>query len=229
VPKSKGPAKSEEMAAAIRFPDPSAAVASVSAVSMTKMMEGVRRVRAQVTRDLNARPADVKRRILEMAARLEERMAVLVERSAGAIPHSVEVAKEFWDQSDSFQAMLASVGDSPSGLKTKKAIAQAAGGSRGDYPRRVPAAGMMMKYWPWPQTPVREAVSAMIRANKITAALLMLELLRSEQALSEGDYFALRTGCLFALPDSEPLRAYVHSELKDARQDKLIAAWRKTT
>ena len=210
----------EKMAAKIEFPSKGAPPERATAI-LQKAIPKVRDSRKLVPASLKDKPPEVQARILETVAKLEERMAVSVEKSPlpKGLPENqkalyleglAKAAVEFREQAEDYRKAVASVEQmgKDSGL-----IA----------PERAPAS--TLDKWAWPDANAREGVLSHLREGNLTATLILLDLQRASGELSDDSYFKFRTGALLLLK-SPAMNNYVFQELRAAGQMTLVEMWK---
>lgn len=186
-------------------------------------MKRVRKVRAEVVKELPQQLSDVQVRVLIAASKLESDLGQLILSSPipeGFTPEQQtqykiglqDLAKEFVDQAAEFEKTRAV-------LVSKKQDDEMA------------AAELVMppfdaQKWKWPAIEHKDVLLQLCKAGRFTGAILSLDLQHSAKEVSDKDYYAMRAGILNLAFGNAIMADYVRRELADAHQDELISEWK---
>lgn len=90
---------------------------------------------------------------------------------------------------------------------------------------QMPVLNMTM--WKWPEIKQKEIMLKLKDCRGGLCGLIYLDYHLNSKLISSDDYYKLKSGFLLTIRNSQIMRNYVQNELKSAKQEQLLAEWKR--
>ena len=164
----------------------------------------------------------MQKRILTTAQNLEEKVAALITNSPipkGLAADQLEqykggiesLAKEFSDQAGEYKKLLAKIDE-----QVEKENAD-----------KRPIYGLDVANWSPPKHAAQSVLESLMEKKNFVGALITLDRFKRAGQMKDEEYYAWRVKIILTHAQSEFTKEYLHGELVNAKQESVIAQWRK--